>query len=290
MAVADGRGGRPWRTSSSLRRRPDQGPVRSRILLRVTVVDLQVNPAMLDWPAIRDTALAAESAGFGAFHVFDHLAGLPLGGDTMIECFSLLGALAEATSTIELGTMVANVWNRQVGTLVTAAASIAHVSGRQFHLGIGAGTSPTSRWAAEQHAVEAHVEDDLEARHARVRQVIDLATTKWSPDRPEWLATFPLPRTRPNIIVGVNGPELARLAGSTGSGVNVPWRHARRDEILDAFDEAAAGRQVQRTAYHVYDRGLLDPDHPVRVEMRRRSIDRLVLAEFESVPKLPASV
>ena len=45
-------------------------------------------------------------------------------GDRMLECFTLLGALAATTSTIELGVLVANVWNRQVGTLVSAAASV----------------------------------------------------------------------------------------------------------------------------------------------------------------------
>lgn len=245
---------------------------------------------MLDWPAIRDTALEAETAGFGAFHVFDHLAGRSLGGKTMIECFSLLGALAEATTTIELGTMVVNVWNRQVGTLVTAAASIAHLSGRQFHLGIGAGASPTSPWSAEHLAVDAHIEPDLELRHGRVQQVIELADAAWHPDRDEALATFALPQPRPSIIVGVNGPALARVAGAFADGINVPWRHVRRDEILAAFDEAANGRPVVRTAYHLYNPDLVDPQHPTRTEMRERAIDRLVLAEFETTPKLPASV
>lgn len=262
-------------------------PVRSPA---VTVIDLQVNPAVLDWPAIRDVALAAEATGVGAFLVFDHLAGLPLGGSSMIECFSLLGALAEATSTIELGTMVANVWNRRPGTLVTAAASVTHLSGRPFHLAVGAGASPTSRWAAEQIATGAHVEPDVATRHQRVSDVIELAGAQWSPDRPEALSTFPLPRHRPSIMVGVNGLVLARLAGSIADGIVVPWRHERRNEMFDAANEAAGDRPFIRTTYHVYDPDLFDPEHPVRAEMSERRIDRLVLAEFGTVPKLPASV
>jgi len=256
----------------------------------VTVIDLQVNPAVLEWPAIRDVALAAEASGFGSFHVFDHLAGLPLGGETTIECFSLLGALAEATSSIELGTMVANVWNRQAGTLVSAAASIAQLSDRPFHFGIGAGASPTSRWAAEQLAVGAHIEPDLAVRRERVREVIDLARAQWSADRPAALSTFPLPRPRPSIVVGVNGPVLARVAGTIADGIVVPWRHHRREEILDAANEAAHDRPFVRVAYHVFDPDLFDPAHPVRVAMSDRRIDRLVLAAFETVPKLPMSV
>ena len=256
----------------------------------MTILDLQVSPAVLGWPEIRRVALQAEAAGFGAFHVFDHLAGLPLGGDSMIECFSLLGALAEATSTIDLGTMVVNVWNRQVGTLVTAAASIAHLSGRQVHLGVGAGAAPMSRWADEQHAVGAHIEASVAARHERVRQVLDLAEAMWSHDRSESLATFPLPSPKPLIVVGVNSTALSRLAGERADGINVQWNRPGRDECLAAADQAAGDRPFVRTAYHSYDPDLLDEEHPVRVEMRERRIDRLVLAAFGSAPDLPDTV
>jgi len=256
----------------------------------MTIVDVQVSPAALDWAELREVAIAAESAGFGAFHVFDHLSGLPLGGDSMIECFSLLGALAEATAEIELGAMVVNVWNRQVGTLVTAAASIAHLSGRRFHLGIGAGAAPNSPWAEEQHAAGNDVEADVDERHRRVQQVIDLAAATWSPDRTAQLDTFPLPSPVPTIIVGVNSVALSRLAGHSADGINVQWNRPRRDEFLGAAGEAAGDRPFLRTAYHTYDRALLDPAHPTRVEMAERRIDRLVLAEFGASPDFPASV
>lgn len=256
----------------------------------MTILDLQVSPAVLTWPEIRETALRAEAAGFGAVHVFDHLAGVPLDGGSMIECFSLLGALAEATSTIELGTMVVNVWNRQVGTLVTAAASIAHLSGRHVHLGIGAGASPVSAFAAEQRAVGAFVEPSVAARHDRVRQVLDLAAATWATDRSVELETFPLPSPTPTVIVGVNSAALSRLAGERADGINVQWNRPRRDEFLAAANETAGDRPFIRTAYHAYDPDLLDARHPKRVEMAERRIDRLVLAAFGSAPDLPVSV
>jgi alkanesulfonate monooxygenase SsuD/methylene tetrahydromethanopterin reductase-like flavin-dependent oxidoreductase (luciferase family) len=256
----------------------------------VTILDLQVSPAVLSWPEIRETALRAEAAGFGAFHVFDHLAGVPLGGDSMIECFALLGALSEATSTIELGTMVVNVWNRQVGTLVTAAASIAHLSGRPFHLGIGAGASPESTWAVEQHAVRAHVEPAVGVRHERVCEVLDLAAATWRADRSDALSTFPLPSPVPTIIVGVNSTALSRIAGERADGINLQWNRPGRDRFLAAADAAAGERPFIRTAYHAYEPGLFDADHPTRIEMTERRIDRLVLAAFGSAPDLPVSV
>jgi alkanesulfonate monooxygenase SsuD/methylene tetrahydromethanopterin reductase-like flavin-dependent oxidoreductase (luciferase family) len=249
----------------------------------VTIVDIQLSPACCDWPTLRAATIEAERRGFGAVHVFDHLAGLPLEGHTMLECCSLLGALCEVTERVELGTMVANVWNRQAGTLVAAAASIAIMSGRRFHLGIGAGASPTSPWAEEQRRVGAHLEAELADRHARVEHVLDLASQQWAADRDGRFDTFPYPTVRPITIVGVNSVRLSRLAGRRADGINVPWRNPRRDEFLAAADEEAGERPFLRTAYTSYDPDLLDPGHPDRSAMTERRIDRLVLAVFDDV-------
>ena len=47
------------------------------------LLDVQVNPARLAWPELRDLALAAEDAGYAALWTFDHLAGSSLRGDSM---------------------------------------------------------------------------------------------------------------------------------------------------------------------------------------------------------------
>lgn len=249
----------------------------------MTVVDIQLSPARTDWPTLRAATIEAERRGFGAVHVFDHLAGLPLEGHTMLECFALLGALCEVTERVELGTMVANAWNRQAGTLVTAAASIAAMSGRRFQLGIGAGASPDSPWAEEQRRVGSHLERDLAARHARVEQVLDLVAAQWSPGRDERYATFPLPDPRPVTIVAANSVRLSRIAGRRADGINVQWRVPRRDEFLAAADAEAGSRPFLRTAYTAYSPDLLDPDHPDRRAMTDRRIDRLVLAVFDDL-------
>jgi alkanesulfonate monooxygenase SsuD/methylene tetrahydromethanopterin reductase-like flavin-dependent oxidoreductase (luciferase family) len=227
----------------------------------VTTVDLQFSPAASDWPALETAVRAADHTDFGAIWVFDHLAGVSLGGSTMIECFTLLGAIAAVTERIELGTMVANVWNRQVGTLVTAAASVALVSGRQYQVG-----TP--------------IEPSLERRQSRVSEVLELAARAWSDEPDPGFETFPRPVPRPTCLVGVNSIALSRLAGRCADGINVRWNDPRRDAFLAAADEAAEGRPFVRTAYASYDEALLDPDHPERRAMERSAIDRLILAQF----------
>ena len=249
----------------------------------MVALDVQLASTHADWPTLREASLRAERAGFDAVWVFDHIAGVSLGGDRSLECFTWLGALAEATSTIELGVMVANAWNRQVGTLAVAAASVSAISNRRFLLGVGAGAAPDSRWATEQHAVRAQLEDRLAERHARVEELLDLTDEMWHPSRDDRFASFPLPSPTPPRIVGVNSTALSTIAGRRAEGVNVAWNHPRRDEFLHTAHAAATGRPFITTAWIPWSKDLLDAEHPARREMEATALDRIILVVIDDV-------
>jgi alkanesulfonate monooxygenase SsuD/methylene tetrahydromethanopterin reductase-like flavin-dependent oxidoreductase (luciferase family) len=244
------------------------------------VLDVQLNQATVPWPALRERAMAADEAGYGTLWAFDHLAGESVGGASMLDAFTLLGALATSTTAAGLGVLVANVNNRTPAALAVAAASVQAIAGRPFHLGLGAGGAPESRWSAEMHAVGQPVVGSLPERHRLVERALDTLELLWSPDRPAEVATFPLPHPRPPVIIGVNGPELATVAGRRADGVNVSWRHPRRDELLQIA--AAAAATAGRTAFELstflrWSAALLDPSDPTRLEMAGRGIARAVL-------------
>jgi len=242
------------------------------------ILDVQVNPARLSWPQIRDLAAAAEEAGYGAVWTFDHLAGASLRGGSMLEAFTLLGALAVTTSTIELGTMVANVHNRTPATLAVAAASVVAIAGRTMRLGLGAGSSPDSRWSAEMRAIGQPVVGTLAGRHARLTEVLDVIARMYAPDRPPELATFPLPHHPVPVVLGASGPTLAQLAGRRADGVNVGWEHPRRDEVLAAAVAARGGRGgFELSTWVTWSADLLDPEHPERRAMAAAGLHRAVL-------------
>jgi len=248
----------------------------------VVSLDIQLTASHADWSILRDVALKVENDEYDALWVVDHLAGVPFGGQRSLDCFTFLGALAEATTTIELGALVANVWNRQVGTLAVAAASVSEISGRRFLLGVGAGTSPNSRWAAEQHAVGAEIESEMSVRHRRVEDLLDLTDAMWRADRADQFTTFPLPSPVPPRIIGTNSIELSELAGRRAEGVNVAWNHPRRGELLDVARRAADGRPFQTTTWLPWSREIIADDHPVRVEIAAANIDRVILAVVDN--------
>jgi alkanesulfonate monooxygenase SsuD/methylene tetrahydromethanopterin reductase-like flavin-dependent oxidoreductase (luciferase family) len=243
------------------------------------IVDVQVNPGRCTWPEIRELALAAEEAGYGTVWTFDHLAGSSVRGTSMLETFTLLGALAVTTSTIELGAMVVNVHNRTPATLAVAAASVEAIADRPVRIGLGAGSSPGSRWSAEMRAIGQPVVDSVEGRHARVVEVLDVLGRMYAADRPADLATFPRPRHPMPVVIGASGPALATLAGCRADGVNVGWDHPRRDELLAAAVAARGGRRdgFELSTWVTWSPDLLDADQPRRRAMAAAGLDRLVL-------------
>jgi alkanesulfonate monooxygenase SsuD/methylene tetrahydromethanopterin reductase-like flavin-dependent oxidoreductase (luciferase family) len=93
------------------------------------------------YPEVRDMAVAAEAAGFDSVWLYDHLlyrsAGQPTRG--IWECWTMLSALADATKTVELGTLVLCNQFRHPAILAKMAVTLDEVCNGRLILGIGAG-------------------------------------------------------------------------------------------------------------------------------------------------------
>lgn len=247
------------------------------------IIDIQLNPAVEPWERVRDGVLVAEAAGFETAYVFDHFAGnLLRGGERMLECFTLLGALASATTTIRLGTLVVNIANRNPGVMATAAATVQTISGGRLVLGLGAGAAPDTPWSAEHRALGLEIAPTMASRHRRLSDALDLIDDLWADDRKPEFEHVHRPVGRPPIFLGVNSEPLARLAATRTDGLNVRQSH---DDLAGIVGAALEGRAASDRAdqpmivsvWSMFDRGLADPAHPKRREWAELGVNRLVL-------------
>jgi alkanesulfonate monooxygenase SsuD/methylene tetrahydromethanopterin reductase-like flavin-dependent oxidoreductase (luciferase family) len=256
-------------------------------------VDIQFNPAVEPWESIRDGLLIAEDAGFGTAWVFDHFAGSVLRGDTTLECFTLLGAMAAVTTRIGLGSLVVNIANRHPGVMAMSAASVQAMSGGRFILGLGAGAAPNTRWAMEHDLIGLPLGERMADRHARLGATLDELDRWWAHDRPAELATFPLPNPRPPLLLGVNSVALAEMAAHRTDGINVRATHSQLEALLSAA-QAARRVSVRReremivSVWIEWDNALADPDHPARRRWEQLGVNRLVMVCLD--PHDPAAV
>ena len=100
-----------------------------------------VGPGEL-YDAVARQAVAAESSGFDTVLVMDHFFQLPMLGepeDYMLECYSLLSALARDTSSVRLSALVTGNTYRNPAILAKTVTTLDVVSGGRAMLGIGAG-------------------------------------------------------------------------------------------------------------------------------------------------------
>lgn len=172
------------------------------------------------WPEIRDGALAAERAGFDGVWLNDHLAGSVEGASHVLECWTVLSALAVEVPRIALGPLVLNVANRDPGTLAVMAATLQHVSGGRLLLGLGAGARAGTSYAIEQEALGRLVLSGPERRRS-VERTIAILRQVWS-GAVAPAAGFLRPEPVPPILVAALGPKMAELAGRVGDGICVP--------------------------------------------------------------------
>jgi alkanesulfonate monooxygenase SsuD/methylene tetrahydromethanopterin reductase-like flavin-dependent oxidoreductase (luciferase family) len=239
--------------------------------------DLLLIPMSARYRDMRAAAVAAEQAGFDGLWTWDHLRDSDSeSGPGVPEAWTTLTALAEATQRIWLGPLVLNVANRHPGVLANMAATFQAVSGGRLLLGIGAGGSQRTPYAAEQRAIGQSVERD-ELRARKVVEAIELIRRLWSGH-----AGFLRPDPPPPIIVGGFGPRMAGIAGRHGDGFNTQAMHPRLADLARvARDEyQKSGRDPSTfmlTVFAGLDERWLQPDSRARQGLERLGVARLIL-------------
>ena len=96
-----------------------------------------VSESVLDGPAWADHARRVEDAGVGSLLIRDHFSAGAFG--QQLAPFSALAAAAAVTTRLHVGTLVLSNDFRHPAIVAHEAASLHHLSGGRFELGIGAG-------------------------------------------------------------------------------------------------------------------------------------------------------
>ena len=221
-------------------------------------------------PAIRPTltaiAQSAEANGFASLWVMDHFFQLPLdtgwGGpdEPMLEAYTTLGFLANATERIALGPMVASAVYRPPAVLVKAATTLDVLSGGRTYLGLG------SAWY-EREAIGLGLPFPPRAeRIERLEETLQIALAMWAGDPrpiagrhyglPEPISRpAPLAQPHPPIMIGGGGErKTLRLVATYADACNIlvpdPGESARKLEVLRRHCDAL-GRgydSIEKTA------------------------------------------
>jgi G6PDH family F420-dependent oxidoreductase len=166
--------------------------------------------------------LLAEQAGFDLAAISDHFSPWIEEQGHAPFAWSVLGALAQATTRIGLMTAVTcPILRYHPAVIAQAAATVALLAEDRFTLGLGAGER------LNEHVVGAGW-PGVGERHERFSEAIEIIQGLLSGEmsnfagrhyRLDHARIFDRPARKPKVIIAAGGPEAARLAARKGDGM-----------------------------------------------------------------------
>jgi len=159
---------------------------------------------------LAEAARAAEEAGFDAISVPDHVHQNRVGGgpaSPMFEAYTVLGALALATSSATLFSLVSPVTLRAPGLLAKAVTTLDVISGGRAVLGVGAG------WDAAEHEAYGIEFPGLGERFSRLDEELAICRAMFGTERAAFRGKFYAVRDAYNSPRPVRGSLPVLVAG-----------------------------------------------------------------------------
>ena len=192
------------------------------------------------WARSVDLARQAETLGFESAWVFDHFHTVPDPTDEItFESFSMLSALAMATSRVRLGHMVVCNGFRNPGLTAKLVSTLDVISGGRFELGIGAG------WKDDEWLAYGYGFPPIAERLDQLRENLEIITRMLAPGRATFEGEHASVRGAINVPKGIQ-PHIPIIVGGNGRQKTAGLAVRFADELNFVFLPPAAA--VERMA------------------------------------------
>lgn len=190
---------------------------------------IQTGQQDVTYEQVKEIWQEAEKLGFHSAWDFDHFA--PIRGDfegPCLEGWTTLAALAEATETIRIGTLVTGNTYRNPALLAKMATTIDQISRGRLYLGIGAA------WFEKEHLAYGFPFYTARERAERLDEALQVITKLWGPAprtfKGQYYSIQDAPWNPPNvqqphppIVIGGKGKKwIMPLVARYADAWNVP--------------------------------------------------------------------
>jgi len=178
------------------------------------------------WARTVELAKNAEKLGFESLWVFDHLHTVPTPTEEItFESFSMLAALAMATSRVRLGHMVICTGFRNPALTAKLSSTIDVISGGRFELGIGAG------WKEEEWRAYGYGFPTLGERMAALGDHLEVIQAMLGPGRASFEGQFAHVRRAINVPKCLQQPRIPIIVGGNGERRTAGYAIRYADEL-----------------------------------------------------------
>ncbi len=176
------------------------------------------------WENIKNQALLAEKTGIDGLVLPDHIIYHSKSGNIGCwESVSLAGALAAATTTIEIGHSMFNAPYRPPALIAKIAETLDEISGGRYTLGIGAGNTSDADYKAlgvQSDKRYSRFAESIEIINGLLKNgKIDFKGKYWSAQGADMVLRGPRPQGPP-IIIAAWGEKMMQLTARFADGWN----------------------------------------------------------------------
>lgn len=161
-----------------------------------------------------------ENLGFDSVWLADHFVNYANPSEPWFESWTLLSALATATSHIRIGTLVTSIPLRNPAVLARQALTVDHISNGRLELGLGAGASGVSDPVYKMTGIDDWPAPERVARFREQVEIIDMLlrnkVSSYSGQYYRLEGTIMAPDTvqkpRPPITIAAMGKSMLKIA------------------------------------------------------------------------------
>jgi F420-dependent oxidoreductase-like protein len=203
------------------------------------------------FPTVIAQAQEAEAAGFDSVFVMDHfyqLPGLGTPDQPMLEAYTALGALAAATESVQLGTLVTGNTYRNPTLLAKAITTLDVISQGRAILGIGTG------WFELEHDSLGYDFGTFTDRFNRLGEALQIILPMLAGERPTFSGKYY--KTQEAMAEPRYRDHIPLMIGGSGEKKTIPLaaKHFDHLNIIAGFDELPRKLQVVKENCEKIDR------------------------------------
>jgi F420-dependent oxidoreductase-like protein len=223
-------------------------------------IGLKLSPQLTTIDELRGVWRIADEAGFDHCWNFDHFAALgddPAGD--VLEGWTLLAAMAEATERVRIGCLVTGNTYRHPAVLAKSAVTVDHLSEGRLEFGIGAA------WAELEHTMLGLEFGTVGDRLDRLEEACQIIKALWTEERTTFAGRRytvkdalanprPIQRPHPPIWIGGSGRRrtlriAAQYADAWNAAGGTPEEVAELSAVLDRHcsDVGRDPAEIRRT-------------------------------------------
>jgi len=252
-------------------------------------IGFKTSQTNVDWPTLAATwELADERPILDSGWIFDHFVALGEGGGGSHEAFTTIAALAARTKRLQLGHLVLSNTYRHPALTAKSGATVDHVSGGRFVLGLGAG------WHEGEHEMYGLPLPPIGERITMLESAVRVIQGMWrfpvgvSLDAPPYRLVDavcdppPVTPSGPPIWLGTQGMQrglgiVARLADGWNHTGEPDTFEPKRDALLRHCEAGGRGAAGIESSAQVFPRGGPKAQRDIALRYGRAGATHLIL-------------